>query len=105
MCGLIGHIRPIAPIPASTTYALVIGSWLVSAILFAFLSLRLGKHAGEENDGCLLAISNVLLACLGGALGFLALIRFYPYFLFGAIVGTLLLPTLHTLYFLRKRRR
>ncbi len=99
-----GHIEPIE-LQASAAYSLIIGSWVISAAFFAFLAIKVGKKAGKDNDGCLLAISNVLLAGMGGALGFLLFIRLYPYFVLSSMLGTVLLPALHTLYFARKRRR
>ncbi len=95
----------IGPLQASAVYGIIVGAWVLSAISFALLALRLGKAKGEDNDGCLLAISNVLLAGFGGGLGFLVLSKTYPLFILSSIAGAILLPALHTIIFLRKRRR
>jgi hypothetical protein len=65
------------------------------AALYVWLALHLGKQARSESDGCLLAICNLVLVVVGGAVGYL-LLR-YPYQLLSAMGGSVILPGLMTL--------
>lgn len=68
------------------------------ALLYSWLALRLGRVTRSESDGCLLAVCNVALVIVGGAVGFL-LFRF-PYQLLSAVAGSALVPGALTLVWL-----
>jgi hypothetical protein len=76
--------------------------WVGSAVFFAVLATVLGSKAGAPSDGCLLAICNVFLAVCGGALGFLATMHDYPWFILGALAGAFTFPLVATVVFVRK---
>jgi len=78
--------------------------WLLSAGFYFFLALKLGHQTGSPNDGCLYGICNIVLAFLGGGLGFLVLIHNYPYFILSSAVGAIALPSFGTLYFASRAR-
>lgn len=89
---------------AGGAYFLLALIWVGAAVGFGVAGIKAGDRVGSPNDGCLLAIGNVVLALLGGGLGFLLMMRFFPYFLLSSLVGAVTLPSLGTLYFLRKTR-
>ncbi len=76
---------------------------LACAGFFFWVASALGRHFGTPNDGCLLGFCNVLLAPLGGGLGFL-LARF-PWFLMTAFLGAFLLPGLACVFFASRMSR
>lgn len=98
------------PVPASDwlsqggTYTILGGAWLLSAILWAGYAFRLGKLTSRQNDGCLLAISNFIMALLGGGAGLLIANKTYPMFIFSSVAGTIILPMVSSFVFLRKPR-
>lgn len=71
------------------------GEIALSALFFAGAALYLGKIARMPNDGCLLAIVNVLAALCGGGLGFWC--AHYPLFVLTTLAGTLVCPLAATL--------
>jgi hypothetical protein len=66
------------------------GEIALSAVFFAGAAFYLGKIARMPNDGCLLALVNVLAALCGGGLGFWC--ARYPAFVLTTLAGTLILP-------------
>jgi len=66
------------------------GEVIVSAVFFACAALYLGKVSRSQNDGCLLAISNVLGAFCGGGIGFW--LARYPLFILTTLFGALCFP-------------
>jgi hypothetical protein len=71
-------------------YWFLAGEVFVSAVFYACAALYLGKVARSQNDGCLLAIVNVLAALCGGGVGFW--FAHYPLFVLTTLAGTLTLP-------------
>ena len=86
-------------------YLMIIGGWITIAVAFAFISFWAGRLTRAENDGCLLAIANVLMTGLGGALGWLFFKNHYPFVIVSSLLGALILPSLCTAAFLRKGQR
>src|SRR5688572_22765475 len=64
-----------------------------------------GKTLRSENDGCLVAIGNVVLAFFGGGLGFLLLINYFPYFILSSMAGAIAFRALATNAFIRRARK
>ena len=84
---------------------MIAGIWIGLSILFAIAAIQVGKAVRSENDGCLLAIGNVVLTLLGGAIGFLVMVNHYPTFILSSMVGAMLLPSLAILAFTRRARK
>ena len=82
------------------TFFLMGFAWIASAVGFALYGTRIAKLRRMENDGCLLAISNVILALLGGGVGYF--LAGYPWFIVTSIIGTLTFPALATWSFIKK---
>jgi hypothetical protein len=89
---------------AGGAYLLIGVVWIGSAIAYAMLGLQAGKAVGAANDGCLLGITNVFMAFLGGGIGYLLAMTHFPGFIVTSMVGALVLPALSTWYFYRKSR-
>ena len=87
------------------TYYLMAFAWLGSAIGFAVAAMFLGKSYRQQNDGCLLAISNFVLALFGGGVGFFILAKMYPWFIVSSSLFAFLFPALSTWSFVSKQRR
>ncbi|RYG43701.1 hypothetical protein EON79_16470, partial [bacterium] len=51
-------------------YFIMFGQTALVAVVSCWLALQVGKASDAENDGCLLAIANLLLAICGAAVGF-----------------------------------
>ena len=68
---------------------------VVSAAFFAVAGIYLGKITDHANDGCLLAIVNILAALCGAGVGFLC--AKYPIFLLTTLAGTLVFPFASTM--------
>ena len=66
------------------------GEVFISALFFACAALYLGKITRSQNDGCLLAIANILAALCGGGVGFW--FARYPLFILTTLAGTLIFP-------------
>ncbi len=79
--------------------------WLASAGFFYFLAARHGTQIGQPNDGCLYGICNIILAFLGGGIGFLVLIHHYPYFIISSCLGSILAPGFGTLYIISRAKK
>jgi hypothetical protein len=86
------------------TYYVLAFVWIVSAVFYYFLAAKLGHQIGVPNDGCLYGICNIVLAFLGGGIGFLVLIHHYPYFILSSTLGAVALPSIATLYFASRAR-
>lgn len=90
---------------AGGTYYLTAFAWLTSAIGFALVAMAIAKSYGQENDGCLLAISNFLLALFGGGVGLILFLRYYPYFIISSALLAILFPAISTWRFVARQRR
>ena len=86
------------------TYYVLAFVWIVSAGFYYFLAAKLGHQTGSANDGCLYGICNIVLAFLGGGIGFLVLIHHYPYFILSSTVGAIAFPSFGTLYFVSRAK-
>ena len=83
---------------------LIVGTvWILSAIFFSAYAINLGKKHQSTNDGCLLAICNVVLSLVGGAIGYIPVS--YPLSLVTSCLGAILFPILACIYFRRSMRR
>jgi len=78
--------------------------WLSSAVFFYFYSARYGDQIGNSTDGCLYGICSIVMAFLGGAVGFLLFIHQYPYFVLTSCLGALIAPGLATAYIIARTR-
>jgi hypothetical protein len=58
---------------------------------FLYISFKLGKAVHSESDGCLLAMSNLVLILVGGMAGLL--IFHFPYNLMSSMFLALALPS------------
>jgi hypothetical protein len=93
-----------AGLQGSSSYIIILSAWIISAIFFSVLALRFSKGGADANDGCLLAIANVLMAFFGGAVGLLLLMKNYPWFLIASPLGAVIFPAVNTAVFLKKKR-
>lgn len=84
-------------------FALLFGGWGLSAAFFYWLATRISKARGAANDGCLLGVLNIIMATVGGLLGFLA-VPTYPWSLVSSLGGCVVLPLAMTLFQVRKMR-
>ncbi|MDR3689027.1 MAG: hypothetical protein P4L46_06580 [Fimbriimonas sp.] len=84
------------------TYVVLGVVLVVSATFFYFIGYRVGVRSQHPNDGCLYGICNIILAFLGGGVGFLLLIHNYPYFILSSSLGAVLVPALGTLFAVAK---
>jgi hypothetical protein len=71
------------------------GEVAISSVFFALGGLYLGKLTGHDNDGCLLAIVNILAAMCGAGVGFF--FGHYPIYLLTTLAGTLIFPLISSM--------
>jgi hypothetical protein len=76
---------------------------LITIVFSVYISFQIGKQYRAENDGCLLAIANLLLTLFGAGAGYF--IAPFPIFLLTSLIGAVLFPTVWTLLYLRRLRR
>jgi hypothetical protein len=85
---------------------LIIGiSWLVRAIFFSSIARNVGRQKNSSNDGCLLTISTTVFVLIGGAIGLLVFNKYFPWFIFTSILGSLLAPWLVVRTFKRGKQK
>ena len=84
-------------------FTLLLAQTGLVAVIGIALALWIGKQTRSEGDGCLLAITNVVLVLLGAAIGYFS--TPYPYFVFTALLGSLLLPALAFGFFATRIRK
>ena len=85
------------------SFWLIFGQTAVIAAISIVLAFRIANALRAESDGCLLAIANLILTCLGAGIGFF--LAPYPVFIVSAFVGAVALPGLATSLFIRRYRR
>lgn len=83
------------------TYLILGTAWLVAAVMFVVLSLRLGKERGQEADGCVLAIGTFVTLSVGGGIGLL--LAPFPWTILSTLGLGLLFPGLLVAYWIRKK--
>jgi hypothetical protein len=84
-------------------YILFFGQTALIAAVMIILAFRSGKVSQAESDGCLLAITNLILTIAGAGIGFF--IAPYPYFVVTSFFGAMLLPAIAILIFSRRYPR
>ncbi len=87
------------------TYYVLAFVWILSASFYYVMGIKLGAQTGQPNDGCLIGISNIVLALFGGGIGFLLLIHNYPYFILSSTFCAIGFPASSTLYFATRFRK
>jgi len=82
----------------------VIGAvWTLTAAFFCWTAFRIGRAVHSENDGCLLAICNILLTLFGGGIGLV--IAPYPTYLLTSLLGAITFPSVASLFFMSRLQR
>lgn len=84
-------------------YFIVIGQTALVAAISAWLAMQTGKANDAENDGCLLAIANVVLSLFGAGIGFF--LAPFPLYLLTALAGSLLFSAFGLAWGGRRMRR
>lgn len=84
-------------------YLIVGAVWMLSAVFFFTYGNRLGSRYDSPNDGCLLSFAAVILALLGGAVGFIFLP--YPWSIVGSCVGSIVCPIFACSFFRMKMKK
>ncbi|CAN5733560.1 hypothetical protein BH11ARM2_BH11ARM2_18370 [soil metagenome] len=84
-------------------YFILFGQTGLVAAVSAWLGIQTGKANGAENDGCLLAIANVMLSIFGAGVGYF--IASFPIYLLTALAGSLLFSSFGLVWGGRRMRR
>ena len=87
---------------AGGAYILLFGQTALIAVVMIVLAFRTGKQARAESDGCLLAITNLILTVFGAGVGFF--LAPYPNFVATSFFGAMVLPAIATSLFIRRYR-
>ena len=78
--------------------------WLCSAGFFLTFGIKYGEQIGNGTDGCLYGICNVVMAFLGGGIGFLLLSHQYPVFVLTSCLGSIAAPGFTSAYIIARTR-
>ncbi len=88
---------------AGGAFTMIFIQTIVCAAVGAFAAFRVGAATNAEADGCLLAITNIILAIVGAGIGYF--VAPYPMFVFTAMLGSAALPSIATAILAKRMRK